>query len=39
MKLDPLSIPYRTGESVLRLAWVLVFLFIGSPFECSIQAP
>jgi putative membrane protein len=33
MKLDPLSIPYRTGESVLRLAWVLVFLFIGSPFE------
>ena len=33
MRLHPLSIPYRTGESVLRLAWVLVFLFIGSPFE------
>jgi putative membrane protein len=33
MRLDPLSIPYRTGESVVRLAWVLVFLFIGSPFE------
>ena len=33
MRLDPLSIPYRTGESVLRLAWVLVFLVIGSPLE------
>ena len=33
MKLDPLSIPYRTGESVLRLAWVLVFLFLGSPLD------
>ena len=33
MRLDPLSIPYRTGESVVRLAWVLVFLVIGSPVE------
>ncbi|PSQ44620.1 hypothetical protein BRD14_00810 [Halobacteriales archaeon SW_5_68_122] len=33
MRLDPLSIPYRTGESVVRLAWVLVFLVIGSPLE------
>ena len=33
MKLDPLSIPYRTGKSVLRLAWVLVFLFLGSPLD------
>ena len=33
MKLDPLSIPYRTGESVLQLAWVLVFLFLGSPLD------
>jgi putative membrane protein len=33
MKLDPLSIPYRTGELVLRLAWLLVFLVIGSTVE------
>jgi len=33
MKLDPLSIPYRTGESVLQLAWLLVFLFLGSPLD------
>ena len=33
MKLDPLSIPYRAGESVLRLAWLLVVLVIGSAFE------
>ena len=33
MKLDPLSVPYRTGESVLQLAWLLVFLFIGSPLD------
>ncbi len=34
MKLHPLSIPYRTGETVVRLAWVLVFLVIGgSTFE------
>ncbi len=31
MKLDPLSIPFRAGESVVRLAWVLVFILIGSP--------
>jgi putative membrane protein len=31
MKLDPLSIPYRAGESVIRLAWVLVIAFIGTP--------
>lgn len=31
MKLDPLSIPYRAGESVVRLAWVLVIVAIGSP--------
>lgn len=30
MKLDPLSIPYRAGESVVRLAWVLIILVIGS---------
>jgi putative membrane protein len=30
MKLNPLSIPYRAGESVVRLAWVLVFLAVGS---------
>lgn len=30
MKLDPLSIPYRAGESVVRLAWVLVIAFIGT---------
>jgi putative membrane protein len=30
MKLDPLSIPYRAGESVVRLAWLLVFLVFGS---------
>ena len=31
MKLDPLSIPFRAGESVVRLAWILVFILIGSP--------
>ena len=31
MKLDPLSIPFRAGESVIRLAWILVFILIGSP--------
>lgn len=31
MKLDPLSIPYRAGESVIRLAWVLVIAFVGTP--------
>lgn len=31
MKLDPLSIPVRAGESVVRLAWVLILLVIGSP--------
>ena len=31
MKLDPLSIPFRAGESVVRLAWVLVFALVGSP--------
>lgn len=31
MRLDPLSIPYRAGESVIRLAWVLILVFIGSP--------
>jgi putative membrane protein len=30
MNLDPLSVPYRAGESVLRLAWVLVFLVFGN---------
>ena len=30
MKLDPLSIPYRAGESVIRLAWVLIILLVGS---------
>ena len=33
MKLHPLSIPYRAGESVFRLAWVLVLLVVGSAFE------
>jgi putative membrane protein len=33
MKLHPLSIPYRTGESVLRLAWLLLFVVIGSAVE------
>ncbi|MFQ3318106.1 MAG: putative membrane protein [Natronomonas sp.] len=31
MKLDPLSVPYRAGESVVRLAWLLVFFVFGSP--------
>jgi len=31
MRLDPLSIPFRAGESVVRLAWILVFILIGSP--------
>ncbi len=31
MKLDPLSVPYRAGESVVRLAWVLIIILIGSP--------
>ncbi len=31
MKLDPYSIPYRAGESVVRLAWLLIILVIGSP--------
>ncbi|MDR9429113.1 MAG: PH domain-containing protein [Natronomonas sp.] len=31
MKLDSLSIPVRAGESVVRLAWILVFALIGSP--------
>jgi putative membrane protein len=31
MKLDPLSIPVRAGESVVRLAWILIFFLIGSP--------
>lgn len=31
MKLNPLSIPFRAGESVVRLAWVLVFALVGSP--------
>ena len=31
MKLDPLSVPFRAGESVVRLAWVLVIILIGSP--------
>jgi putative membrane protein len=31
MKLDPLSVPVRAAESVLRLAWLLVFVLIGSP--------
>jgi putative membrane protein len=30
MKLNPLSIPYRAGESVVRLAWVLVIAFVGT---------
>lgn len=30
MKLDPLSIPYRAGESVVRLAWIVFFIAIGS---------
>jgi putative membrane protein len=33
MKLDPLSVPYRAGESVVRLAWLLVFVVIGSAVE------
>jgi len=31
MKLDPLSIPFRAAESIVRLAWVLVVFVIGSP--------
>ncbi len=31
MKLDPLSVPFRAGESVVRLAWVLIIILIGSP--------
>ncbi len=31
MQLHPFSIPYRAGESVVRLAWVLVLLVIGTP--------
>lgn len=31
MKLDPLSVPFRAGESVVRLAWVLIIFLIGSP--------
>jgi putative membrane protein len=31
MKLDPLSVPVRAGESVVRLAWVLVVFLVGSP--------
>ncbi|MGM0717872.1 MAG: PH domain-containing protein, partial [Halobacteriota archaeon] len=31
MKLDSLSIPIRAGESVVRLAWILIFILIGSP--------
>lgn len=31
MKLDPLSVPFRAGESVVRLAWLLVFALVGSP--------
>jgi putative membrane protein len=31
MRLDPLSVPVRAGESVVRLAWVLVVFLIGSP--------
>lgn len=31
MKLDPLSVPFRAAESVVRLAWVLVVFAIGSP--------
>ncbi len=31
MRLDPLSIPVRAGESVIRLAWVLILIIIGSP--------
>jgi putative membrane protein len=30
MRLHPLSVAYRTGASVTRLAWVLVFLTVGS---------
>lgn len=30
-RLHPLSIPYRAGESVVRLAWLLVFFVFGSP--------
>ncbi len=31
MKLHPLSVPVRAGESVVRLAWLLVIILIGSP--------
>jgi putative membrane protein len=31
MKLNPLSVPFRAGESVVRLAWILIFIAIGSP--------
>lgn len=31
MKLDPLSVPVRAAESVVRLAWLLVVAVIGSP--------
>jgi putative membrane protein len=31
MKLNPLSIPYRAGESVVRLAWILVIAFVSTP--------
>ena len=31
MRLDPLSVPVRAGESVVRLAWVLVVFLVGSP--------
>ena len=30
MRLHPLSVVYRTGASVSRLAWVLIFLTVGS---------
>ena len=30
MKLHPLTVPYRAAESVVRLAWVVLFLAIGS---------
>jgi len=31
MRLDPLSVPFRAGESVLRLAWLLAIALFGSP--------
>lgn len=31
MRLHPLSVPYRTTESVVRLAWVIIFVAIGTP--------